>query len=87
MSEQRNSPENDAAAEIPECTAIVPFGVDAPNILFTPSCHCPRCAPEELFDHDAQAEAKRGWIRVSGRGQRLRIESVQLGVSGREMLG
>lgn len=73
--------------EIAECTAIVPFGVDAPNILFTPSCHCPRCAPEEFFDHDAQAEAKRGWIQISGRGQRARIESVELGVLGKEMLG
>jgi hypothetical protein len=53
------------------------------NILFTPPCDCPRCLPERSYDRASGA----GWLRLSGHDQRYRVELVELGVTGRAVLG
>ncbi len=66
-----------------ECTAIVGNGEPTRDLLFTPPCACPSCAPEAAV----QARADRGWLRLPGHRQRLRVEVVDLGVTGRHVLG
>lgn len=69
-------------AEIP-CTAIVGDGEERPNILFTPPCACPRCAPDPVVD----GRPDRNWLRLPGDPQRHRVEVLDLGVTGRAVLG
>lgn len=70
------------AEEDIECTAIGFRPDDERNILMIPPCNCPRCRPQALPDDE------RGqWLRVSGRRQRLRVEDLELGETGRELLG
>lgn len=66
-----------------ECTAIVDNGEPTRNLLFTPPCACPNCAPTSV----EQARGDRNWLRLPGRPQRHRVEVVDLGVHGRRMLG
>lgn len=65
-----------------ECSALGWEGQDS-NILFVPTCSCPRCAPGGLEVRAADA----GWARVSERQQRLRVAVVALGPAGRAVLG
>ena len=66
-----------------ECTAIVGDGDDRPNILMTPPCPCPRCAPEPI----TAGRPDRNWLRLPGLAQRKRVEVVDLGRCGRAVLG
>lgn len=65
------------------CTAEVQEGDALPNPLFTPPCGCPRCAPDRTYEDRADG----GWLRMSGDPQRYRVEVVDLGTTGRAMLG
>jgi hypothetical protein len=67
----------------PECTAAAAHGDAPPNILFTPPCACPRCAPERTYE---QADGSQ-WLRLRGHRQRYRVEVVPLGETGRAVLG
>ncbi|MGH1488822.1 MAG: hypothetical protein ACRBK7_05415 [Acidimicrobiales bacterium] len=69
-----------------ECTAIVIAGDPRPNVLFTPPCTCSNCAPDRSYDHTAGRRDDR-WLRMSGSRQRLRVQNVELGAAGAEMLG
>ena len=69
------------------CTAVVHDGRDAPNILFTPPCICPRCRPDLVYDAAARSGRNEGWLRVPGRAQRYRVERFELGTAGRTALG
>lgn len=66
-----------------ECTAIVRDGEAPPNVLFTPPCDCPRCAPLRFYEQSDDD----GWLRASGHRQRYRVELVQLGPTGKALLG
>ncbi len=66
-----------------ECTAVVKEGESPANPLFTPPCDCPRCAPEVIYD---QVDGD-GWLRLSGHRQRYRVAMVELGATGRAVLG
>lgn len=66
-----------------ECTATVVDGEARPNILFTPPCACPRCAPDQTYD----TSRDRGWLRVRGHQRRFRVEELTLGERGRAVLG
>ena len=66
-----------------ECKAIVGDGDSPPNPLFTPPCDCPRCAPETLHDRTTGQQ----WLRIGGDRQRYRVEVLELGATGREVLG
>ncbi|MCP3989101.1 MAG: hypothetical protein GY724_08500 [Actinomycetia bacterium] len=66
-----------------ECTAIVNEGEAPPNLLFTPPCDCPRCAPDRIYDNSADE----GWLRIRGQKQRYRVEVIDLGATGRAVLG
>ena len=65
------------------CTAALNDGDTPPNVLFTPPCGCPNCAPDKTYDH----EADDGWLRISGTRQRFHVEVVQLGAVGKAVLG
>ena len=65
------------------CTAVVRDGEEPPNVLFTPPCDCPNCAPVELYDGTSDEE----WVRRSGDRQRYRVEVLDLGPTGRHVLG
>lgn len=66
-----------------ECTAILDGSEPTRNLLVTPPCACPNCAPDPV----ASSRADRDWLRLPGRPQRLRVEMVDLGVTGRDVLG
>ncbi len=66
-----------------ECTAVVAEGDERPNILFTPPCACPRCAP----DAPTAGRPDRNWLRLPGQRQRHRVEAIELGATGRHSLG
>ncbi len=66
-----------------ECTAIVGDGEERPNILMTPPCSCPRCAPDPVV----AGRPDRNWLRLPGLAQRKRVEVVALGATGRTVLG
>lgn len=66
-----------------ECTAIVDNGEPTRNLLFTPPCACPNCAPDPV----TATRADRNWLRLPGRPQRLRVQVVDLGRTGRAVLG
>ena len=65
-----------------ECTADRAGG-DQPNILFTPPCACPRCAPEEIIESDD----RHIWLPVQGRRVRFELTDMDLGATGRSLLG
>ena len=65
------------------CTAVVPEGEAPPNPLFTPPCGCPRCTPDGGYDRTDGRE----WLRISGDPQRYRVEVLELGATGRAVLG
>ena len=66
------------------CTALEnDWGDDRPNPLMHPQCACPRCTPDPL----ERPGAGEGWLRVSGHQRRYRVEPVELGTTGSEMLG
>jgi len=68
--------------ELP-CTAIDnDWGDDRPNVLMHPQCACPKCAVDPL----EMPEAGDGWLRISGHRQRYRVEVVELGSAGSELL-
>jgi len=67
------------------CTAIRADGDIPPNVLFTPPCACPRCAPATVYNHDGNRDD--GWLRVRGHQQRYRVEMVELGAAGHAVLG
>lgn len=71
----------DAATDQP-CTALDPRENRA-DLLVTPPCACPRCAPEQLFD----VRGDDGWLRMSGTRQRYRVAAFELGATGRAALG
>lgn len=66
-----------------KCSAQIPEGEAPPNPLFTPPCSCPRCAPEITYEQSSGD----GWLRLSGQRQRYRVELVELGATGRAILG
>lgn len=66
-----------------ECTAIVREGEAPPNPLFTPPCVCRLCAPDQFYDRSTDS----GWLRVRGDAQRHRVEVIELGATGRAVLG
>lgn len=65
------------------CTAVTGDGEERPNILFTPPCACPRCAPDPVVSQ----RPDRNWLRLPGLRQRHRVEVVALGETGRAVLG
>jgi hypothetical protein len=65
------------------CTATVGDGEERPNILFTPPCACPRCAPDPVV----RGRPDRNWLRLPGDRIRYRVEVVTLGALGRDVLG
>lgn len=68
-----------------ECTAIDRSGDPATaNVLFTPPCACPRCAPQRF---DAEAGPAVLWLPVDGRPVRHRVENLTLGPAGVRYLG
>ncbi len=68
------------------CTAIRSNGEPPDNILFTPPCDCPDCAPNQFYDRPA-GTGDDGYLRVRGHRQRYRVEVVELGATGRAVLG
>ena len=66
-----------------ECTATVADGDERPNPLFTPPCACPRCAPEPVLE----GRPDRDGLRLSGDPRRHRVRLVDLGETGRAVLG
>jgi hypothetical protein len=72
VSEQRDQP----------CTALDSRD-DRADLLVTPPCDCPRCAPDRFY----QKQDDDGWLRMSGTRQRYRVEPFPLGAAGREVLG
>lgn len=66
-----------------ECTAIVGDGEVRRHLLYTPPCACPNCAPEPL----GTTRPDRNWLRVPGMAQRQRVEVVDLGATGHDVLG
>jgi hypothetical protein len=65
------------------CTALDSRD-DRADLLVTPPCTCPRCAPDRYY---ATGEGDDGWLRMSGTRQRHRVEAFQLGATGRAVLG
>ncbi len=65
------------------CTANVKDGEAPSNVLFTPPCDCPDCAPDQIYDNSAD----KGWLRIRGQKQRHRVEVIDLGARGRAVLG
>lgn len=65
------------------CTAAVGNDGERPNILFTPPCPCPRCAPGPVIE----GRPDRNWLRLPGDPTRHRVEPVPLGETGRRILG
>lgn len=76
-----HSPRSEAS-EAP-CRAVIGPGEAPPNPLFTPPCDCPHCAPQPTGRDESGAE----WLRMSGRAQRYRVRTVELGRTGRSVLG
>jgi hypothetical protein len=70
-------------SDIP-CTRDWDDPVNPTNPSMVPPCNCPRCAAEPLEVADAPS---RPFLRVAGQQQRLRVEPVDLGPTGRELLG
>ncbi|MDG2112519.1 MAG: hypothetical protein P8N02_07905 [Actinomycetota bacterium] len=69
--------------ELP-CTALeADWGDDRPNALMHPQCACPKCAVDPL---EMPPEGE-GWLRISGHRQRYRVEAVELGETGSQLLG
>lgn len=67
-----------------ECTAIDRSGDPATaNVLFTPPCACPRCAPQRF---DTEPGPGVIWLPVGGRPVRHRVENLTLGETGRNYL-
>lgn len=66
-----------------ECTRVPGELSERPNILFVPACDCPRCAAEPVEEY-LEDET---WLRVSGSRQRLHVEALTLGETGRALLG
>lgn len=66
-----------------DCTAIIREGESPPNLLFTPPCSCPRCAPDRIYNRADEP----GWLRVRGDAQRYRVELLELGSTGKAVLG
>ncbi len=70
------------------CRAITAAHDMPDNILFTPPCDCPRCVSAAVYDRNASGRsAHAGWLRLSGHRQRYRVEVVELGATGRAVLG
>ena len=65
------------------CRAITAAHETPDNILFTPPCDCPRCVSAPIYDRTADS----GWLRLAGHEQRYRVELVELGTTGRAVLG
>ena len=65
------------------CRAIAAAHDSPDNILFTPPCDCPKCVTAPVYDR----ETGEGWLRLAGHEQRYRVEVVELGVTGRAVLG
>ncbi len=70
-------------AEQIECTAFGTDDGDGRNILEIPPCGCPRCTTKLLQAEEPDAR----WLRVSGSTQRYRVERIELGPHGRQLLG
>lgn len=70
------------AATEDACTALDP-GDDRADLLVTPPCACPRCAPDRSYE----VRADDGWLRMSGTRQRYRVAPFELGTTGRTALG
>jgi len=75
--------DGDTQETTPVCTANVGEGESPPNPLFTPPCACPRCAPTTSYE----VRRDDGWLRISGDQHRYRVEPVELGALGRDVLG
>ena len=65
-----------------ECTADR-ADADRPNILFTPPCACPKCAPPEIHESSDQYL----WVTIEGRRVRFDLVNMQLGTTGQSLLG
>ncbi len=66
------------------CTRIPEDPRNPVNPLMAPPCHCPRCSAEP----DVVAETIAApFLRLSGQQQRFRVEAVDLGPTGRALLG
>jgi hypothetical protein len=69
-----------------ECTAAGRTG-DRPNILFTPPCSCPRCAPDPVDSDPSTADLGTIWVPVNGRPVRHSVAPAHLGQLGKSVLG
>jgi len=66
------------------CTALdADWGDDRPNALMHPQCTCPRCTPTEI----ERQRKEPGWLRMSGSRTRHRVEEIELGELGSDLLG
>ena len=70
-------------ADIP-CTRIPDDPANPSNPLMVPPCHCPRCTAEP---EEVTLRAAIPFLRVEGRQQRFRVEPVDLGPTGHDLLG